>query len=56
MFLEYWMIAAFVIVAGIWSERRYMLGVRSGINHTVAILAEQNLLKIDEQGHMVPHK
>jgi hypothetical protein len=56
MFLEYWMIILFVIVAGFWAERRYMVGIRGGVETTLAMLAENKFLKIDEKGHLVPHK
>jgi hypothetical protein len=55
MFLEYWMIGAFVIVAGIWSEYRYRRGVLAGTNITVSILHERKMIKIDEHGHMIKH-
>lgn len=56
MFLDYWMIGIFIIAAGLWSERRYMLGVRGGVETTLTMLAERKFLKIDEKGHLVPHK
>lgn len=56
MFLEYWMIALAVIAAGLWSERRYLIGIRSGINATMDTLKERNFVKVDEKGHLVPYK
>jgi hypothetical protein len=55
MFLEYWMIGAFVIVVGVWSEYRHSRGVRSGIDATISVLHEKKMIKIDSDGHMVKH-
>lgn len=56
MFLEYWMIGLFILIAGLWSERRYTVGVRGGVLTTLEMLAENKFLKLDEKGHLVPHK
>ena len=55
MFLDYWMIAALVIVTGIWSEYRYRKGVLEGTTITVGLLHEKKMIKIDSEGNMVRH-
>lgn len=56
MFLEYWMILVLIVVVGLWSEHRYMVGVRSGIHTTFTMLSEKKFIKLDETGKLVPHK
>jgi hypothetical protein len=55
MFLEYWMLAAFAIAAGLWSEYRYRKGVLAGTTITVGLLHEKKMIKIDSEGNMVRH-
>lgn len=55
MFLDYWMIAAIILVTGIWSEYRYRRGVLAGTECTVTILHEKKMIKIDSDGQMVKH-
>lgn len=55
MFLEYWMIGAFILATGLWSEYRYRRGVLAGTECTVSILHEKKMIKIDDQGKMVKH-
>jgi hypothetical protein len=55
MFLEYWMIGALIIAAGVWSEYRYRTGVKEGIETTIGVLHEKKMIKIGSNGQMVKH-
>jgi hypothetical protein len=55
MFLEYWMIAAVILVTGLWAEYRYRRGVLAGTEVTVVVLLEKKMIKIDSNGQMVRH-
>jgi hypothetical protein len=55
MFLEFWMIAAVILVTGLWAEYRYRRGVLAGTEVTVVVLLEKKMIKIDSNGQMVRH-